>query len=741
MMNRIIKKNNNLAIYLLIIILINLYLLTLPLTNVFGYEFSAVNALLLSFLSGLYIISFLKSTAGEKKQINNSNLIARFAPILFSPFAISLIKSIILGFCSFWDGLSFYLVITSPAIIIGGALGSVIFFGVRKFRVLSFIVLYVFILFISVLEIYYNPQIYLYNPLFGYFPGTIYDEGLSVDLRLILYRIFNLIYFLPILFLLLKWKNQSTPKFIIRFFFTAIITIATIFCFFLSPWLGFTTTGSGLKSHLSSYVESKHFLIHADSRIEKKDLQLIVLNQEYYYLQLSDFFAEEPDTKISSYIFFENKQKKDLFGSANADVSKPWLNSIYISYDSWEGTLKHEIAHCFTAAFGSGVFKLAAGFNPALIEGVAEAADGFYDENGIHYLASLAHKNDYRLDLNSLFGSFSFFSSASSLSYIYSGSLIKYLITEYGIEKVKEYYGTNDFEKSFETKFITVAQNYEEFLDTLNSEATKESANYYFGRKPLISKVCPRFISSRLGKAWEYYSLKEDEKANDIFEEILSKSKNYSAVVGLSKIYEDRDSIDTAISLLRNSINTYSGTSSEYDLKFRLAELYAKNSEPEKAKELYQFLSNTKPSRRIELLANTRISLLMNGAIKSYVKGSDYDKYTILRELNSKYYDYSSIPLMIDLSISLEEDYRLFLLNFKDNLEVKDELSSYTAFKISEYMLKNSDYFNARKMASLALRYKGNSNLVCLVNEHYKKIEWFIKNAERVLSETKYELN
>ena len=52
-------------------------------------------------------------------------------------------------------------------------------------------------------------------------------------------------------------------------------------------------------------------------------------------------------------------------------------------------TLKHEIAHCFTASFGTGIFKLASGFNPALIEGVAEAADGFYDENSIHYLASL----------------------------------------------------------------------------------------------------------------------------------------------------------------------------------------------------------------------------------------------------------------------------------------------------------------------------------------------------------------
>ena len=101
--------------------------------------------------------------------------------------------------------------------------------------------------------------------------------------------------------------------------------------------------------------------------------------------------------------------------------------------------LNTKLAHCFTAGFGTGIFKLAAGFNPALIEGVAEAADGIYDENSIHYLASLAYKNDYRVNLNSMLSSFSFFGSVSSLSYIYSGSFIKYLTNEYGIEKVKNF--------------------------------------------------------------------------------------------------------------------------------------------------------------------------------------------------------------------------------------------------------------------------------------------------------------
>ena len=391
-MANLLKKNNYLIVYLIIIGVINLFLQTLPLTNVFGYEFSALNALLLSFLSGLFSISYLKSLVKENQKFNVENFISALRWMIFLPFAISVVKSIIFGFCSFTDGLLFYLVITFPSVIIGSAIGSTIFVFIKKLKVISFVILYLLILLIPILEIYFNPQIYLYNPLFAFFPGTIYDEGLSVDLKLTLYRIFNVMFFLSILVYLIKYQFKSSSIVRRKSFLFLTIGIAAIFYFLVSPLFGFTTTESRLKDELSFYVESNHFIIQTDGRITKEELQQIVVNQEYYYSQLSNYFMDKPATKINSFIFFDSEQKKNLFGSGAADVAKPWLNSVYVSCDSWESTLKHEIAHCFTASFGTGIFKLASGFNPALIEGVTEAADGLYHENDIHKLASLAYK-------------------------------------------------------------------------------------------------------------------------------------------------------------------------------------------------------------------------------------------------------------------------------------------------------------------------------------------------------------
>jgi hypothetical protein len=119
---RFLKKNNYLLLYLIAIGGINLFLQTLPLTNVFGYEFSAINSLLLSFISGIYIISVFKSSAKTKNFFNIGQLFEAWLWMLFIPFIISIIKSLLFGFCSFWDGLLFYLIITCPSLIIGSAL-------------------------------------------------------------------------------------------------------------------------------------------------------------------------------------------------------------------------------------------------------------------------------------------------------------------------------------------------------------------------------------------------------------------------------------------------------------------------------------------------------------------------------------------------------------------------------------------------------------------------------------------
>ena len=730
-MKNIFTGRNYLSFYLLILLLVNLALLKLPLTNVFGYEFSVINSLLIVLLSGIYTIYFFDDNFSKKNRNFIPELLKSLLLLLIMPFSVSVINSAISGFCSFTNGLLFYLVITCPSIIIGISLGLISVLIVNRFRVVLLFILCFGILMLIAYEIYFNPQVYVFNPLIGFFPGTIYDEGISVSGKLILYRFLNLLFFGWIISAIMKLKRDKKKRLI--FFIVKVLFIPVAF-FLLSPYLGFSTTFGSLTNTLSKSVITDHFVIHFDKRIDKQKIKNLTVNHEYYYQELEKYFEVKLDEKIQSFIFYDNDQKKELFGSRNADVAKPWLNQIYVSLGNWEHTLKHELAHCFSAKFGSGFLKLASGLNPMLIEGIAEAADGNYNDNSLHFMAALAFNSGYDVDMKNLLSKFGFFSKASSISYIYAGSFTQYLIDNYGISKFKEYYLSGEFPKSYGLNLNHTLKEYYSFLTNSKFSYTDSQAHYYFGRRSLFQKICPRAISEQLSDGWEQLGDYDFIGAQLSFASVLSKTDNYAALMGLIRTHEKQDSLFEAVKLLKSKIEFYESTSYYYNLELTLADLFAKSNNFKSADSLYKVLIKQKPNRKLNYIANTRRELLKKELIKKYLLGSNYDKYYILQKLNRRSYNYWSVPIMIYLSELLDEGYSVFLEKLQKKIRVNNYSSSYAAFVNSKYMLANNDFINAKKMAGLSLRYKSDKNFNIILKEQLNKTTWFLINGESLLN-------
>src|SRR5574338_382827 len=120
-LKNILSYKNELLIYAIILILINILLTDLPLTKTFVYEFSAVNGLLLCIISGLYTIGCINN-----KQNNLSSTFINIFILSAIPLAISIINSMFTMFCSFWDGLWFYILIVSGSVMFGSSVAFVI---------------------------------------------------------------------------------------------------------------------------------------------------------------------------------------------------------------------------------------------------------------------------------------------------------------------------------------------------------------------------------------------------------------------------------------------------------------------------------------------------------------------------------------------------------------------------------------------------------------------------------------
>ena len=724
-----------LLIYLFIIFAFNVLFLFLPLLNVFGFEFSLANSVLLFFVSGIYIINKLSKRNGifgiDKSEFIKTAKV--FIAFLLVPLIITIVHSFFTMFCSIKYGFSFYIVITLPSVILGAATGLLAFTFFKKMRIFLFVVITILIISIALFEFYFNPQVYFFNPVFGFFPGTIYDEGIKVTAKLVFYRLLNLFYFGSIIYLVFKTAGKQFSKLLLGF---DSILIASLFVYF-SPVFGFSTTNRSLQQDLGKNYETTHFEIYFSQDFPDTLAKRIALEHEYDYELLEKFFELIPNGKITSYVFDSNEQKGKLFGSKNADVAKPWLQQIYISSDSYDQTLRHELAHVFTREFGTGIFKVADGLNPALIEGAAVAGAPFYGDNTIHYMAKLAYQNGYKVSIEHLFTGLNFFGSVSSLSYIYAGSFSKFLIDNYGVKKFEQLYSDLNFKMIYNKSSIEISREYYNFLDSLNIKNNPDKAKYYFGRQTIFQKICPRYIADRLQTAYDYFIKKDYPDAENIFREILRKTNSYSALIGLSSTFVESGKDIEAASILRNKINLFSNTAYYYNLQFRLADMEVLNSEFQSAAVMYKKIADENPNRVLFNLANLRIELSKDTLqIKNYVEGNAENQFKILSKLNSQSYVYSSFPALINLSVITHNSYGDFITDFHSEFSVKDYESSYAVYCLSKYMANNLDFDRAKKMAALSIAFNSGDNFNEVLNSNLQKCKWFYYNSERIFKNT-----
>lgn len=721
-----LKTNLSFIVSALILILINYLFTGIALLNTFGYEFAAVNGLLFVIIAGLFTLNKI-----QKAEFDLIKILKYLLVFYFLPLIITLINSLLTMFCSFWDGMLFYLLISLPSLLLGFSLALLIDFYFKKLKRSVFIFIILLLALIPVIEIYFYPQIYFYSPLIGFFPGNIYDEGLSPDLKLFWHQIVVLFFCIAVILLIYR-----RPKILLgkrNSILSGVIFLFILFQF-LSPFLGFSTSFYKLDNTLDKTIETDNFILHYD-KLTEQEAEYISVSQEYYHYILTDYLKVNPARKINVYVFNNSEQKKHLFGAGNADVTKPWQYAVYLSAESWDNTLKHELVHIFSAEFGTGIFKLAAGFNPALIEGVAKAVEGVsYDYELIDFTA-LAYNHNYRLNIIPLFSGFNFFRSNAALGYTYSGAFIKYLIDKYDINKVKEFYATNDFESVFNKKLEDEKKLFEQYLSVLPGIAGKEMADYYFGRLSIIQKVCPRYISDRLTEAYNYLAKGDLNKAEKLFTEVNSKSINYSALIGLSEVYHKKKETYKAMKLLSDgNLKKFSDSPYEYLLMLRLGDLNALNDLYPISGIIYQKIIESNPSFNLVSLSKQRLKLLDKDLLKTYLEGDDSLKYTILINLNNDNLDYNLIPSILNLSKSMSINYKQVLKNFNKTFIIDNLESSYAVYKLSEFMMANRDYANARKYSALALRYKNGNPFYFAIKQNFNKTTWFFNNADSLIN-------
>lgn len=707
-----------------ILVILQFIIVSFPLSNALHFEFSATNSIFVFFFSALYVVKYFKQNSIT--EFLKSNYLFLLL-ILIIPFIIGILSTLFLSECPFGEGILFYLVIAVPNLLFGITFGIYISLYYKSIKATAILLVIILLLLISpLIEIYFNPGFKFYNLIFGYFPGTIYDENISIDSRLLLFRLLNILLFSSSLFLYRYIRNLKNEK---RYLITFCLVVFTL-NIPIKGLLGFSITKSVLNNHFSSVKSSEHFNIYYEGSKNNFDTLYLPLLHEYYYSEIKKELGIKEEIKIDSYIFNNDNEKGKFIGSVNADIAKPWQKQIYITKQSIDRTLKHELVHAISYSIGNSFLKLPYHLNPALLEGLATAIENDFAGVPIHYAAYQIIKTD-PITIEDLFSGFSFFGNYSSISYVVSGSFLKFILEKYGNEKLIMLYKSGAFQEVYKKEITQLGKEYLEYLDNLGYGYDKNYSLLYFGGQTIFKKICPRFAAKEFERGIILIQNKDFNSASGIFKKLYDKTNNYSYLNYYinSLVYNDR--IKEAHKYFLSQEKYLLGSRFQFNYWLRNAELYGLEGKLDSAfKNLNKLIENA-PSISYLTYANTVLYLLKESpdVFNKYYFGKSDEKIKLLIDIKETKIPADVVIEIIDLADNRKK-YSEEIENIIQNIDLKDEYLGYAFLKASKYFfnigeINKAEFYSAgsqrsNKNSFFNYEIEGNNKMILAINEKIK---------------------
>jgi tetratricopeptide (TPR) repeat protein len=352
------------------------------------------------------------------------------------------------------------------------------------------------IILFSLWKLYSEPPIFSYNPVFGFFPGPLYDEAIPITSTLVIYRLIVVcwgLFFLTALGLIRGFKQKAASP-------VNIIAIIMLLSVFVISHLKEGELGIGYtrdyitENFLMASLDTEHFVIYyTPGTLEAKHIALIAGDHEWRYHQLKDLLQVTSKDKIRSYIYPNTETRKKLIGAGETTIANPIHREIHLVYDSFPNpVLKHELTHVMSSEFGMKVLRVSP--KVGLIEGLAVAADWNEDEFTPHQWSKVMIMSKASTNIKEIIG-LGFWHASPSKSYTIMGSFVRYLIDSYGIERFKTVYKTGDF-SIYGKSLDELISDWKRFLEGIPlPDNGLLLAEHRFSELGIFQAVCPRKVA------------------------------------------------------------------------------------------------------------------------------------------------------------------------------------------------------------------------------------------------------
>jgi tetratricopeptide (TPR) repeat protein len=476
----------------------------IPVLGILHVQSSAIIAGIAFFGAGLSALALLRR--GESL----AAVATRHVALLALPLLLLTVTLLWRANCGYFLGLLLFGTFVLPSVALGVSLAYALDTSGNRLRFVWFVATgFVLATLPVVYDLGLHPQLYTYNHVWGGVLGPIYDEELAVRPGLFFFRGLTLWWAAALVFAARRARMRGIAEFREegRRHGLALLGVALMIAgtYAATPWLGINTPSWYVQQRLGGHLELDRFDIYYDpASISDGELRVIADEHRFRYSQLRGKLGAEVPHRIATYLYPDTRTKAALTGSRTTSVVPTWLRvpQMHILQSRFEGSFAHELAHVIAREFGMPVIRASPAIG--LVEGLAVAVEPPDGLPSLHAQVAegLRHREELGIYGDSLAAvvtrqlrPFGFWTARGAVSYTTMGSFVRYLLDNYGPEKVQAAYRTGRFASAFDEPLDDLARRWEAYIRTYPEDA--EAAALVmdrFSRPSLFEQRCPHYV-------------------------------------------------------------------------------------------------------------------------------------------------------------------------------------------------------------------------------------------------------
>ncbi|MBN1962102.1 MAG: hypothetical protein JW841_14265 [Deltaproteobacteria bacterium] len=472
-----------------------------PLLHLLGYEFAFVITLIAAPTS--VIIGY---SANRNSKLGLVALVrASIAAVihLLPALAIITFNALRVKNCNLLDGLGFFILLPILSAIYASILGTIVtasFKSHPRLCLISILTILLLPLTLSLYKLYSQPPILVFDHLWGYFAGSLYDEVITIDTRLLLFRTGTFLRIAALILLVWLWQRRAG---IFSWLISITVALVVIIGFetSLGPRFGFNVTREDIKTQLPQVVERPGLVIHLPRELDTKQRYAIADDHAFRLWQLKNILGLKSLPTIHSYIYPNAQTKAILMGGRNTMIAKPWLFEIHIhGTQTPHPVVAHELAHVVAASFAPAPLRVSSRFgfliNVGLIEGLAVAVTPPINEFSINTWSKALRELGLAPDMHEIFSPMGFWAAAPNRAYTVAGSFVYFLLHKYGPSRLRNVYAHGDFKEAYGIDLDALITQWELYIDTWPLTVNERAlAQEHFSSASVFTRICAHEIA------------------------------------------------------------------------------------------------------------------------------------------------------------------------------------------------------------------------------------------------------